>query len=701
MRAISGLRLERLRAQPWFVAGLLYLGLSLLSLLPTLATFARAVPGGAVAQFDGWQNVWNLWWFERAVTSGANPFFTRVIFYPQGVDLVGQTLTATNGLLVLPITAAFGPVAGYNAAVLLSFVLSGLGGYALTRHVTQNRRAAFVGGCVLAFAPFHMTKVWDGQLELIAIQWLPFYLLFLVRSAEAEGRIRDALLAGLFLALVAYTSWYYLYFAALASLLAALLWLPYRAGLRSFVAAFGRLALAAIVAGLLIAPAIGSLVESAFGRSGPSASSALLPARSATLLDFFLPSYLHPLWGAWVAQIGGPWHAGVAAWNVSLGSVALLLACVALWHAPGAAWRWLILILAACLLALGPSLHIGPLQTGIPLPYAALATLPGGNLSHRPGHFVVIAVVALAPLAGLGMSLLLARWNAPARNWLFAGVLLALAWEYLPPRWQLWEPVTHPYYQQLAGEPGALLVLPAQAEDPRPLFDQVRHGRPIMGGLLARSPEYDPPRAPGLRDLWRADSEPARLLPTQRAEALAALNYYGVGEIVIERTRMQAGEATALAKVLPWLLPDTAPLYEDERLQVYRVPEAPARPFAFFAAGWHREEHQDERSWRWMKGRSELVLVNPTAELQKVSLVMSLESYQQPREIALSIDGASLGSWEIPAQPGRATKVLHFWLPSGEHRLALVSLAPTQIAPDNRELSVVITAIELRSGAGE
>ena len=41
-----------------------YLALTLLMTYPLVSEFARAIPGDG---FDGWQNVWNLWWVKRAL----------------------------------------------------------------------------------------------------------------------------------------------------------------------------------------------------------------------------------------------------------------------------------------------------------------------------------------------------------------------------------------------------------------------------------------------------------------------------------------------------------------------------------------------------------------------------------------------------------------------------------------------------------
>lgn len=677
----------------WLAATLGYLGLSLFVLAPVLPVFATAIPGGPVANVDGWQNVWNLWWFHRAVNAGQNPFFTDLLFHPTGVTLAPQTFNSSNGLLALPITALFGPIAGYNVAMLLSFALAGLGGFALALHVTRQPVAAFVAGCVFAFAPFHMTKVWDGQLELAAVQWLPLYALFLLRAAAPEGGWRDAALAGALLALIGYTSWYYFFFAGIASLFMAALWLPYRAGLRTLGGSALRLAAAAGLAALLLAPLLPPLLRGALGQRDSAPGMALLADRSANLLDFWLPSNLHPLWGGAAGALGEGWHPYIAAWNVALGLTPLLLALAALRRDPGAAWRWAALGVAAGVLALGPTLQIGPWRTGFPLPYAALAALPGGNLAHRPSHFVVISVVALAVLSGLGLRALLARAGPAWRAWLPLVVLLAIGLEFLPPRWPLWTPATHPYYATLAGASGALLVLPPPMEDSQALLAQMRHQRPILGGFLARTPPYDPPYAPGVRELWAPQADQPLLTATPE-EGRAALRYYGISHIVVERSRLEAGAERALEGVIAELFPDAGPEYADETLRVYVIPEGPVLPFAFIRSGWYPPEREGDRVWSWMADTGEIILVNPTAAPLPVTLDFGVASYRRPRELALDLDGAPLA--RLTVRPAEMRMALRLLAPPGAHRLTARALAEPEAASSARPISVVFSALDVR-----
>jgi hypothetical protein len=89
----------------------------------------------------------------------------------------------------------------------------------------------------------------------------------------------------------------------------------------------------------------------------------VLVARSADLVDMFLPSPVNPWWGpavrAWRNQI----YPEAPIWNVALGWVALSLGTLGALAFRRMAWRWVLLALACLLLALGPQLKIAGWHT--------------------------------------------------------------------------------------------------------------------------------------------------------------------------------------------------------------------------------------------------------------------------------------------------------------------------------------------------
>ncbi|MEI7645644.1 MAG: hypothetical protein WCJ55_15325 [Chloroflexales bacterium] len=672
-----------------------YLLVALAVLAPALPEITSAFPGGPVAAVDGWQHVWHLWWAQRALAAGESPLVTPLLYYPDGTSLAVHPLSLSNGLLALPVTALLGPVAGYNLALLLAILLSGLGAYWLALHVCGRPGPAFVAGLIFAIAPYHLTKIWDGQLELIATQWLPLYALFLLRSVERPSS-RDALIAGVFLAVVGYTSLYYLLFTAVFSAAFALIWLTWRAGRGARAALALRLGLTAGIGAVLLLPILLPILRGV-GTGGPLAQGEpvipMLVSRSANLLDFFLPSALHPLWGQAVLQFGPRWHPDISAWNVALGYTALALAalgCIWRWRD---AWPWLTLALLGLLLALGPELNIGGLRTGMPMPYALLLGLPGMSLAQRPGHFVVITCLALVPLTAYGLGQVAARAHRPGIALAAAAALVIGESITLPLPLQRSD--VPPAYAQLAGRPGALLILPAQEDTSFSLRGQMVHGRPIIGGYLARAfPNSFAERVPGIRQLWRMRPESLGLALAVGDDASATLRAFGVSQVVVNWDRLQPDQRVGAAAALAEALPDVLPV-NTGAVSIYDVPVGrPAQPFAFFGAGWYAEERDGGRRWRWMPGEANLALINPAPRAAAFRLNLRAEAYASPRQVALSLDGHTISVWDVPTQPDSANTTLSLLLPPGEHTLGLRAPATPETA-HRGPLSIVITAISL------
>ena len=110
-----------------------------------LALNLNSTPGG-----DAYVFAHSFWWFKKALSSFANPFYTNYIFYPEGVNLAFQSGTFGNFLLTLPVTFLAGPIVGVNIALMLTFVLAAwftfLLAYRLTGDLLASMAAAFIYG---------------------------------------------------------------------------------------------------------------------------------------------------------------------------------------------------------------------------------------------------------------------------------------------------------------------------------------------------------------------------------------------------------------------------------------------------------------------------------------------------------------------------------------------------------------------------
>jgi len=699
-------------AFPHLIALVIYTLLGVLLTWPLALNLTRGVIG-AVDGVDAYQNAWNLWWTARALASWRNPFFSPFLFYPDGVDLFWQTLGFSQGVLALPVTLTLGPVAAVNWVVLTSFTIGGYATFLLARRVSGSDAAALVAGATFICSPYHMEKVIDGNLEVAAIHWLPWYAYALFHLLERPSW-RWALASGVMLVWVSLGSWYYGLFAVLYTACAAGIWAygvirtsaPDQRVWRGLYQ-FARGVAPLVFWGLALAPALYSLATGSDETIWDMRQ--VQRERSADLIDVVLPNPVHPWWGpavrAWRDQI----YPDAVIWNVALGWVALILGVLGALAARRIAWRWLLLALACLILTLGPELKIAGWNTGLPLPYALIQDLPGIRSGQRPNHMAVMVSLSLAILAAYGVVALqrrLAQRSSKVHAWGMTVALLALiaGMDGYAGVHTLVERRIHPFYATLPSPDGALMPLPLYININRSenLTAHMGHGWPIVGGYVARPPAYPFAQyTPGVREIQFGEVERRDVVvpgwPESGRRALAA---YRIRYITMD---LRSNKDDYFARVRPLLseLGIESPVFADATLEVYAVPDAwPVMPVAFLGDGWQPLEREPATGirWRWMGERAEVRLFNPYAVPVPVHLTFWLEAYAHTRPLTFLLDGVVLGGFEV--SPGRApARALHVLLPPGEHRLTLQAPATPDPARAGAPISVRLFALYMRNRA--
>lgn len=109
---------------------------------------------------------WFLAWPAHALAHGLNPLYSTDLFHPTGVNLLANTGVAGLGIVLAPITWAFGVVATLNVALTLSPALSALALFVLVRRWVAWWPAAFFAGLLYGFSPFILVSVTDAHLML-------------------------------------------------------------------------------------------------------------------------------------------------------------------------------------------------------------------------------------------------------------------------------------------------------------------------------------------------------------------------------------------------------------------------------------------------------------------------------------------------------------------------------------------------------
>lgn len=441
-----------------------YFILALVLTYPLILQFATHVAGDGS---DDPALAWNLWWVRYAILDlGRSPIYTNYLFYPIGLNLAFYTLTYLNAFLSIPIQFAFGLIPAANVNLILSFGLSGFGTYLLVKYLLRRemslRRAvfamnqsqessgelsgtqgnseeiiaafaAFAAGLLYAFSSNKFLYASLGQFNIASSQWIPFYILFLIKcfpvplhsgtTAHAPSQtlapppsvtpsLLHAFLLGLFLLFQALSEFIFASFLIIFTAAYIVYWLiaTYRHktedifqrptfNLRLY--AFGILHLASGILTFLVpmlpilaAMVSDTLTEGDFIQSGLGFSNVF----SADLLGFFVPSHLHPIFGGLESQFHFPYIN-----FVYLGYIALALAVIGLLRM-GRARIWGIWFALVFLLTLGPTLRVNGAEFDLPfLAFNALLDIPFVKGNRYPSRWSVLLVLCLAVLVGYGL----------------------------------------------------------------------------------------------------------------------------------------------------------------------------------------------------------------------------------------------------------------------------------------------------------
>lgn len=679
------------------LALLVFLALAIWLTWPQAALAGQAVVGGPIAETDAWQKVWNLWWARTALERGTYVYFTTMLFWPQGVSLGFQPIDLTSAVLTAPLLFTSGPLAAYALAAILGFALSGFCTYLLGLRLSQNWIGALAAGLVVVLAPAHLVRFVDGQLEHVTLQWVPLYLLALWHATE-RPTWRSGVWLALTVALVSYTSWYHALFCALMTL-AWLVW--HSAARRTLWPLLRPWMLALPLIPLLLLPIVPSLLQGAAdSRRGVEHWREQAQLYSADLVDLVLPSAHHPLWGPPIFAYQQALHPESAGWVVTPGYIALALALIGVIRCrPARVWGLLALVLY--LFALGESLRIGGMETGVPLPVAWLiANLPGLGFGHRRFIAATVALVPLAAAAAYGAQVL--AQHLPARFSTIMLLLVGAVWlfENAPPPMQVYRDDTSPVYATLRDRPGAILDLPLYARglDVRSatLRSQMTHGRPQLAGYVARDPEYPLGLGgPLIGQVSRQGCTPAGVVPDDPQIVADAFAYYEITAVVLHPERIaREQQRDCVRETL-----EANGFVADQQagnVTVFSVPPGTPRPFLFLGTGWLTLERDGTRAWRWMTDAGRLYLVNTHAEPRVVGVRLRVQSFAQPRLVEVWLNGRFSGRMQVDAVPGRVYTVLIPARP-GENEIELRSATERDPGPEGeRAISILLEWAEIR-----
>jgi hypothetical protein len=458
-----------------------YLGGGILFTWPRASyLWAHKLPGTR----DAGSFVWGFHWVAHQVVHLSNPWFTRDIAAPVGTQLGFHTLMPLPGLVMTPITLAFGPSASYN---LLSALTPGLLCYAMYRVARlwlPSQIGAIAAGAFFGLSSMLADQSWYELNLALGALFIPLGLEAAVRLSRRPGW-RQAVILGVVLGAALLTDQESAILATFAVVLALLPWLilgPARAKrtaeasgaggtereaggngppwARAVLARLWPVALAAIVTLVVASPQIIAMVQQAAAGGAafpPGRLAVSYLSYGAGLLGLVAPS-------PHIASLGltGPasffyqhgminpahqYKSELQASDTPMFGVALTVLAVAglivSWRRRSA-WLLALLSVGGALLALGPVLWISTrlfvpfaqewdgVRVSLLMPYTWFVRLPGMSNFREADRLAELGLAGGALLAGSTVNWL--RYHAkPVLVVVLALSLLELGWSGNPP----------------------------------------------------------------------------------------------------------------------------------------------------------------------------------------------------------------------------------------------------------------------------
>ena len=542
---------------------------SLTWLEPLLAGFGTTylLPDAsyALSRADAMLTSWMLAWGAHALRTDPLHLFHANIFHPLPWTFAFSENLLAGALLVLPVDLAAGnPVLDHNVLVVATFVLSGVGTALLLHELGAALPAAWLAGAIVAFDPFRFASL--GHVHGLSGHWMPFALLALHRCLR---RGRGAVLVAVTLLLVSLSSVYYAYFFGLAAGVFLLLhWM-----LRCPAAPGGRRrALAGcIVAGIATAAMLVpyAIVSEIYALGRPSIQAEIFAGKAS----HYLGALADPV-GYLTRRYG---HNQQVRVFIGLGTITLLAVGLAAGATAQRGGRRLtscygLLALAMAMVSLGPSMQWNFFGPAVPGPWTLLATVvPGWTALRVPVRACVVAVLAVAVVAGLGADAIWRRVRGTAARVLiiacFAAIGVAESWRPPPAVFAVpWAAGVPPVYRWLAAQPGRdpIVELPfgVTDRDASYMVMSATHWRSLLNGYTGFAPA-----TPYVRGVLFWFPSP---------QSLRMLHSLGVRWVVVHAGELKPAQADLCRRDPAGLKPYLLLAYRDGDTCVFDVRSAPA-----------------------------------------------------------------------------------------------------------------------------
>lgn len=449
-------------------------------------------------QEDGYQNIWNLWWVNKAVTElHQSPWYTTWLHYPTGTSLIAHTLVPFDGFVgIVLLKMGMTLNEAYNTILIFSFVMTGVTAFWLCWRVSGSYIGALFAGAAFTFCHFHFAHA-RNHLQMASLEWLPLAVLAVYEVLMRPTVWKGAGAAGAIF-LVALCDFHLTFYVVLAgSVLGVVVAMRLAqnrwAGFRGYIAPL-------VVFVLLVCATAGVLALKLLmlNHSDPLKQNHDAKVWSTDWVDPFIPGaewrfneVTRPVWGVLATP---ETDFGYVEHSLYIGWVVLGLCAWAVWRRRElglAHFRfWLGLMGLFFLMSLGPWMHIGGRVNHVPGIYWVLEWIfPPLKVGSVPMRMMAMVFLVGAVIAGAGLGDLIRL--SGRRGWVVVCLVLAVwAFENLS-KAQPTTPATYPkWVLKLRDLPaGAVVDTTYQKQMSLHLYYATGHGKPVGEGYISRYPK--------------------------------------------------------------------------------------------------------------------------------------------------------------------------------------------------------------------
>jgi len=389
-----------------------YFALAVLFTFPLVAHMSSRVldPDGDPSIY-----MWAFWWARKSLfTRGLSGLHSDWMLYPIGADLVLNASVWLKAYAFIPLQALFGLPFAYNFSILFALTVSAYGMAKLVAHLTGDELTGIVMGVFFGFCPYLLMRS-RGHLNFVSAEWIPFYVLFLLRSIESAKR-NDAIAAGLMLALVGYCDYSFLIYCVLIGIVVFFFHLKKMP--------VGRLAKSAAILGgsfvVFFSPILVPLLRFSLRRREAPSGWLGADIYSADLLSYVSPAPTSTFLGRW--SLSDRFTGNAMESTLYVGAVLLALFVVSLYRyfrRNDSVRLHAYLALVFFVLSLGPILHVkgksaidfDGLKVSLGLPFILLHYAGLLRDLRVPGRFGIVTMLAIVVVASFSVRALLQRFE--------------------------------------------------------------------------------------------------------------------------------------------------------------------------------------------------------------------------------------------------------------------------------------------------